>query len=116
MTSPDLTDSPPRGAADGHSQEPGVRRRCITCGLSVPAGRIYCTTVCRSLQNRYARASARVPELTAVAMESEELERPEFAAKEWVLVQAAVERLAVMTDRIRNARLAAGLSVSDEWP
>lgn len=94
----------------------GAVGSCPTCALPLPAGRTYCTPVCRTLQNRYARAVARVPELTAIATESEDLERPEFAAREWALVQGAVDRLAIMQERIRAARLTAGLGVPTGWP
>lgn len=114
MTNPDTSELTSRTAPS--PGEPSGERRCATCALAVPAGRTYCTPVCRSLQNRYSRALARVPELTAIATESEDLERPEFAEKEWLLVQGAVERLAVMTERIRNSRLGAGLDVPSDWP
>jgi hypothetical protein len=103
-----------RGVVEGRGRP--AARSCATCGLATPPGRTYCTPVCRTLQHRYARALARVPELTTTAMESEELDRPEFAEREWVLVQAAVDRLAVMQERIREARSAAGLEVPSDWP
>jgi hypothetical protein len=107
-------------AADGALAVPGVSQPpshpCATCGLAAPASRTYCTGTCRLMQHRYSRALGRVPTLTAAAMESEDLDRPEFALREWALVQAAIDRLSVMHERIRAARQAAGLDVPDDWP
>lgn len=102
--------------ANAGGGQPTATNTCPTCGLSKPDGRRYCTAACRALQHRFSRASARVAALSATAIESEELDRPEFAAREWALVQAAIDRLAVMHDRIRSARRSAELPVPEDWP